>query len=93
MARADGGLALAVQYVEGAISSVLMAVGTALSGGPPHRSQRAELPHWAPASGTNVEAHLGIGVQDASRGKPSSGEALHPLPGEAVALAAAPERL
>ena len=27
------------------------AVGTALSGGPPHRSQRAELPHWAPGSG------------------------------------------
>jgi hypothetical protein len=45
-----------------------IAVGTALAGGPPHRSQRAELPHWAPASGANVEAHLGIGVQDASRG-------------------------
>ena len=29
----------------------LVAVGTALAGGPPHRSQRAELPHWAPASG------------------------------------------
>ena len=28
-----------------------VAVGTALSGGPPHRSQRAELPHWAPRSG------------------------------------------
>ena len=31
--------------------SALVAVGTALAGGPPHRSQRAELPHWAPASG------------------------------------------
>ena len=30
---------------------LLVAVGTALSGGPPHRSQRAELPHWAPRSG------------------------------------------
>src|SRR5439155_11571275 len=28
------------------------AVGTALTGGPPHRSQRAELPHWAPAPGS-----------------------------------------
>ena len=28
-----------------------VAVGTALAGGPPHRSQRAELPHWAPALG------------------------------------------
>ena len=26
-------------------------VGTALAGGPPRRSQRAELPHWAPGSG------------------------------------------
>ena len=28
-----------------------IAVGTALAGGPPRRSQRAELPHWAPGSG------------------------------------------
>jgi hypothetical protein len=27
------------------------AVGTALTGGPPHRSQRAGLPHWAPTLG------------------------------------------
>src|ERR1035437_3732873 len=26
-----------------------IAVGTALAGGPPRRSQRAGLPHWAPA--------------------------------------------
>ena len=31
--------------------SPTVAVGTALAGGPPHRSQRAELPHWAPRSG------------------------------------------
>ena len=34
-----------------AFPSRCVAVGTALAGGPPHRSQRAELPHWAPASG------------------------------------------
>src|SRR5271169_2285071 len=28
-----------------------VAVGTALTGGPPRRSQRAGLPHWAPALG------------------------------------------
>src|SRR5215471_17261255 len=28
-----------------------VAVGTALTGGPPHRSQRAGLPHWAPTLG------------------------------------------
>ena len=42
-----------------------IAVGTALAGGPPHRSQRALLTHWAPASGANVEAFVGVGVQDA----------------------------
>jgi hypothetical protein len=40
----------------------LVAVGTALSGGPPHRSQRAGLPHWAPALGSGVEAFLGEGM-------------------------------
>src|SRR6185437_1424191 len=33
--------------------------------GPPHRSQRALLTHWAPALGTNVEAFIRVGVQDA----------------------------
>ena len=32
-------------------SPTRVAVGTALAGGPPRRSQRAELPHWAPGSG------------------------------------------
>src|SRR6266536_4867850 len=73
-------------------TTVRIAVGTALAGGPPHRSQRAELPHWAPVSGTNVEARLGIGVQDTDGREPSGDEAVHPLPAEAVALAAAPER-
>ena len=31
--------------------NVTSRVGTALAGGPPRRSQRAELPHWAPGSG------------------------------------------
>ena len=34
-----------------------VAVGTGLAAGPPHRSQRAELPHWAPASGQTRHAH------------------------------------
>ncbi|HWR47852.1 MAG TPA: hypothetical protein VN327_09630 [Pseudonocardiaceae bacterium] len=42
-----------------------IAVGTALAGGPPRRSQRAELPHWAPASGTGVKARFGEGVHHA----------------------------
>jgi transketolase len=42
-----------------------VAVGTALTGGPPHRSQRAGLPHWAPTSGVGVKAHTGPGMRDA----------------------------
>jgi hypothetical protein len=39
-----------------------IAVGTALAGGPPHRSQRALLTHWAPALGANAKARVGKGV-------------------------------
>src|SRR5680860_397166 len=46
---------------------IWIAVGTALAGGPPHRSQRALLAHWAPASGSNVEAHAGEGMLHAGR--------------------------
>ena len=35
----------------GAGTATMVAVGTALAGGPPHRSQRAGLPHWAPTLG------------------------------------------
>jgi hypothetical protein len=39
-----------------------VAVGTALADGPPHGSQRAELPHWAPASGSGREAQVRVGM-------------------------------
>src|SRR6266511_6268003 len=67
-------------------------VGTALAGGPPDRSQRAELPHWAPALGPGGEAHAGIGVHDAGRGQQPIGDPAKPLPGEPAALASAPKR-
>ncbi len=74
------------------MSRVAIAVGTALTGGPPRRSQRAELPHWAPALGIwRRSAPQGRG---ASRGRaqPSRGEWVHPVPGEAGSLAATPQR-
>jgi len=41
-----------------------VAVGTILSDGPPHRSQRAELPHWAPTSGVwRQSARLDVGAR------------------------------
>jgi hypothetical protein len=33
---------------------LLVAVGMRVAPHPPHRSQRAELPHWAPTSGSDV---------------------------------------
>ncbi len=66
------------------------AVGTALSGGPPHRSQRAALPHWAPASGAGIEAHVWEGMLHTGRREPPGCDAVHPYPVETVALAAAP---
>src|SRR3954454_1101684 len=65
-------------------------VGTALAGGPPVRSQRALLTHWAPALGTSVESLLGVGVRDAGWWEPSRRDAVHALPVQAMTLAAAP---
>ena len=45
------------------LQSKLFAVGTALTGGPPHRSQRALLTHWAPTSGHDAQSLFGIRVQ------------------------------
>ena len=67
-----------------------IAVGTALVGGPPHRSQRAGLPHWAPALGAGGEAYGGPRVHDACRREPSGGQPAYAHPVQAVALAAAP---
>jgi hypothetical protein len=40
---------IAAQSLFVTLQFMAVAVGTALAGGPPHRSQRAGLPHWAPA--------------------------------------------
>ena len=65
------------------------AVGTAVARRPPHRSERAELPHSAPASGPKAQALLRVGMHDADRREPASGEPDHALPGD-VSLLAAP---
>jgi hypothetical protein len=50
------------QKVKGAGAAGLIAVGTAVANGPPRRSQRALLTHWAPALGSGVEARFGPGM-------------------------------
>src|SRR5664279_341307 len=67
-------------------------VGTALAGGPPDRSQRALLVHWAPTLGAGVESDVRPGMRDAGGREPPRFEPAHPVPGQAVALAPAPQR-
>src|SRR5437773_4259832 len=75
-----------------ASTSTIIAVGTALAGGPPRRSQRALLTHWAPDLGAGVESLVGPGMGDADGRERSLRVAAHPLPVEVVSLTAAPER-
>jgi hypothetical protein len=53
-------------------ANAMVAVGTALEGGPPLRSQRAGLPHWAPASGSDGQALGRERVHHAGWWEPSS---------------------
>jgi hypothetical protein len=69
-----------------------VAVGTPVAQGPPRRSQRAELPHWAPTSGDGVKALARPGMQDSWIGQPSANEALHARPGVSALLASTPQR-
>ncbi len=59
---------------------------------PPRRSQRALLAQWAPPLGAGVESVVGPGMHDADTREPSDNEAVHALPVQAAALAAAPQR-
>src|SRR5664279_2418544 len=74
-------------------ASPLIAVGTARAGGPPHRSQRAELPHGAPASGSGGEGDARVGAHDAGRRQPCRSDPVVPGPSHSVPLAATPKRL
>jgi hypothetical protein len=62
------------------VAGDVVAVGTAVAGRPPHRSQRALLTHWAPGLDTGVESRVWPGVCDRGWREPSVGEAVHPLP-------------
>ena len=64
-------------------------VGTALTGRPPRRSQRALLAHWAPALGFDVKALLRPGMADTYKRDPAVGESPRALPIGPIALASA----
>jgi len=65
-----------------------VAVGTAIADRPPHRSQRALLTHWAPPSGSGVEALIGIGVQNAGCRNPPVHQRVEAIPTHLRTLAA-----
>jgi len=69
-----------------------VAVGTGLTASPPHRPQRAALPHWVPASGANVKACFRERVLHACSWQPPGHETACPLPVQRRALAATLKR-
>jgi len=58
--REDHALLIVRDEFRTGYSSIGVAVGTTIADRPPHRSVRAELPHTAPLSDTNVKTHVGI---------------------------------
>ena len=56
--------------------SVMVAVGPPVTRRPPHRSRRAELPHRAPASGSDAKAVFRRGMED-FRGAQERGRSVH----------------
>ena len=79
-----------VEHFSYHVGQITIAVGTALTGGPPHRSQRALLTHWAPTSGHDAQSLFGVRVQNTNRWKPAVGQTVHALPGHPVSLAPLP---
>ncbi len=67
----------------------MVAVGTQVTLRPPHRSQRALLTHWAPASGSNVQAQVWIKMIDPWGRYPTGKYPLHPVPIQLVSLTSA----
>lgn len=66
-----------------------VAVGMPVPRHPPHRSVREELPHTAPASGSDAQTFRRIRVADSRLWDIPVNQAAHPIPGETVFVAAA----
>ena len=70
-----------------------VAVGTPATEGLPHRSQRAESPHWAPASGSDGKPLFGRGMEVTHAWEPGLYDPIHTCPIRPVRLAAPLERV
>ena len=69
-----------------------VAVGNRVAPVPPHRSQRVELPHWAPTSSPPSKPLERPRMLNANIRKPSLCYWTEPLPVHAMALASSPQR-
>jgi hypothetical protein len=65
---------------------VVFAVGTPVTRRPPHRSQRAALPHWAPALGPHAKTLVRIRMTDAGYREPCMHVAAHARPADVAFL-------
>ena len=72
---------------------ILVAVGMPIAQHSPNRSQRAELPHWAPTLGNDVPAEVRIRVMNARLWEPVANQSIHPFPVDSMSLATAPKHL
>ncbi len=70
------------------LPALSVAVGTGVAPSPPHRSRRAELPHRAPASGSNVATTTRIGMHDPGIGQPEREQLVYKRPVTTAFLAA-----
>ena len=64
-----------------------IAVGMLVAQHPPLRSQRAELPHWAPALDKDAQSLLWIGMLDFGIREPTFDNTFHSLPVDSGPLA------
>jgi hypothetical protein len=65
----------------------LFAVGMPVARHPPHRSQRAVLPHWAPALSHHAKTLLRIRMIDTGDREPLIHVMLHTTPGDVAFMA------
>ncbi|GEM_PF-751690 len=86
----------AVKVLENLIAccrdSAEVGVGIMVAHHPLHGSQRAELPHWALASGDDAHATQWIRMAYVCRRQPQLDESSHPFPGNTGSLAASRQR-
>ena len=89
--RGKGVRNLLPERPEGCFAQKVIAVGTALTGGPPHRSVHEELHSYGSCLESSAKSFIRIRVDDSGTWEVTPRKALHPVPRPttATSLAAA----